>query len=326
MGQQGMFTTGFKFYFGLGFALLVGAMLYGWTSGGVDWGLWPGHMGDMYFAMLGALTLGYKGAVGDHFGYTVLLGGAAVGFTLGAFMVAFRDADAKAVAEVAGTAEAPRLQPVSTPNYWGPLGAFGIGVVALGVAISGWFVLAGIGVLALVAVEWAMSAWADRATGDPTLNARLRARVMNPVEIPVIGVLVVGFVGLGISRVYLATGKLSGVWISIGVAVLIFVSAIVVAAVPKATKNVLVGVVVISACAILAAGIVGAAVGERDFEKHGSEATEHGGGGEATSEGHATEGGATDIEVPGGGEVDFEKGAITGKTQRVTTTTGAEGS
>jgi hypothetical protein len=320
-----MFTTGFKFYFGLGFALFAGGILYAWTSGGVDWDMWPGHMGDLYFAMLGALTLGYKGAVGDHFGFTVLLGGAAVGFTLGGFMVAFRDADAKAVAEVAGTADAPRLRPVSSPNYWGPLGAVGVGVVALGVAISGWVVLAGVALLALVAVEWAMAAWADRATGDPGLNARLRSRIMNPVEIPVIGALVVGFVGIGISRVYLATGKLSGVWISIGVAVVIFLSAIVVASIPKATKNVLVGVVALGALAVLAAGIVGAAAGERSFEKHGSEAThDEGEGGEATTEGHApAEGETTETEVPGGGEVEFEKGAITGKTQRVTTTTTA---
>src|SRR5688500_15752732 len=147
-----MFTTGFKFFFGLGFVLFLAAVLYGWTSGGVDWDLWPGHMGDLYFAMLGALTFGYKGAVGDHFGYTVLLGGAAVAFTLAGFMVAFRDAEAKSVAEVAGTAEAPRLRPVSSPNYWGPIGAFGIGVVVLGVAISGWFLLAGLAVLAFVAL------------------------------------------------------------------------------------------------------------------------------------------------------------------------------
>jgi hypothetical protein len=318
-----MFTTGFKFYFGLGLAFFLAAVLYGWTSGGVDWDLWPGHMGDLYFAMLGAITLGYKGAVGDHFGYTVLMGGAAVAFSLGGFMVAFRDADAKAVAEVAGTAEAPRLQPVYSPNYWAPLAAFGVGVVALGVAISGWFALAGVGVLALVAVEWSMSAWADRATGDPELNAGLRSRIMNPIEIPVIGLLVVGFVGIGISRLYLAIGKLPGVWVSICIAAAIFLTAVVVAAIPKVTRNALVGVVVIAALAVLAVGITGAAVGERDFEKHGTEAT-HEPGGEATTEGHGeTEGGGTEIEVPGGGSIDFEKGAITGKTQRVTTTTAA---
>ena len=90
-----MITTGAKFYFGLGFLLLVAAVLYGWTSGGVDWGLFPGHLGDLYFEMLGALTLGYKGAVGDHLGFGVLLGGAAASTTIGSFMVAFRDADDK---------------------------------------------------------------------------------------------------------------------------------------------------------------------------------------------------------------------------------------
>ena len=104
-----MITTGAKFYFGLGFLLLVAAVLYGWTSGGVDWGLFPGHMGDLYFQLLGALTMGYKGGVGDHVGYGILLGGSAVSTTMGAFMIAFRDSEAKAVAEVAGLPDAPPL-------------------------------------------------------------------------------------------------------------------------------------------------------------------------------------------------------------------------
>lgn len=304
-----MFTTGFKFYFGLGFTLLAMAILYGWTSGGVDWALFPGHMGDLYFAMLGALTLGYKGAVGDHFGYGVLLGGATVAFTFGGLMVAFRDSDAKAVAEVAGTAQAPRLQPVATANYWGPLSAFSVALMALGIAVSGWFVLAGAGLLTLIAVEWAMSAWADRATGSPALNAQLRARIMNPLEIPIAGVLVVGFIGVGISRVYLAAPKLGATWLSIGIATLIFLTAILIALVPKATKNVLVGVVVLGALAVLAGGIIGAAVGEREFEHH---ETEH-------EEVHETPGETpTTAELP--------KGAITGHTKTETTTASGEGS
>lgn len=271
-----MITTGAKFYFGLGFLLLVGAVLYGWTSGGVDWGLFPGHMGDMYFQLLGALTLGYKGAVGDHVGYGVLLGGSAVATTMGAFMVAFRDADAKAVAEVAGLPEAPPLQPVATSNVWAPIAAFAAAITAIGLATSGWFVIAGLALLAVATLEWTMYAWADRTTGDWRINAALRDKLMNPIEVPLFGVIVAGFVALGISRVFLSVPKLSATWLFIGIAALIFLTAIVMSFAPKASKNVLLTVVVVGALAVLAGGIVGAAAGPREFHDETEEETVEG--------------------------------------------------
>src|SRR5690606_33732956 len=54
-----MITTGTKLYAGYLAAALLGAVVYGYTTGG-------NHVGP--------LTLGYKGSVGDHFGYGILLG------------------------------------------------------------------------------------------------------------------------------------------------------------------------------------------------------------------------------------------------------------
>ena len=48
-----MFTTGFKFFFGLTIALTVGAVAYGYSTGGEH---------------VGPVTLGWKGGVGDHVG------------------------------------------------------------------------------------------------------------------------------------------------------------------------------------------------------------------------------------------------------------------
>ena len=56
-----MFTTGFKFFFGLTIALTIGAVAYGYSTGGEH---------------VGPVTLGWKGGVGDHVGYLVLIGGA----------------------------------------------------------------------------------------------------------------------------------------------------------------------------------------------------------------------------------------------------------
>ncbi len=274
-----MITTGAKFYFGLGFLMLVAAVLYGWTSGGVDWGLFPGHMGDMYFQLLGALTLGYKGSVGDHVGYGILLGGAVVATTIGAFMVAFRDSDAKALAEVAGLPEAPPLRPVGTSNIWAPIAAFAAAVTAIGLATSVWFIIAGLGLGAVAAIEWTMYAWADRSTGDHRVNAVLRNKLMNPVEVPVFGVLVAGFVALGVSRVFLSVPRLSATWLFIGIAAAIFLLAIIISMVPKVSKDVLVGVVAVVALAVLVAGISGALAGEREFHNETEELTVEGTGG-----------------------------------------------
>ena len=53
-----MFTTGSKWFFGLGAVALVLAAAYGWSTGG---------------DRLGPVTAGYWGAVGDHLGYTLLV-------------------------------------------------------------------------------------------------------------------------------------------------------------------------------------------------------------------------------------------------------------
>jgi hypothetical protein len=53
-----MFTTGSKWFLGLGFFSLVLAAAYGWSTGGTG---------------LGPVSAGYNGGVGDHLGYTMLL-------------------------------------------------------------------------------------------------------------------------------------------------------------------------------------------------------------------------------------------------------------
>ncbi|MBM3684562.1 MAG: hypothetical protein FJW83_08495 [Actinobacteria bacterium] len=274
-----MFTTGFKYYFGMGMLFLVAAVLYGWTSGGVDWSLFPGALGDLYFQLLGAVTMGYKGAVGDHFGYAMLLGAAACAVTIGGVLVSFRDADSTPLAEVAGTPEAPALRPVTTGRYWAPLTAFAAALLVVGFATTAWVSLLGAAVLAFLAIEWTISAWADRTTGDPAVNAAARSKLMSPIEVPVIGVLVVAFVGLGVSRLYLAVPKLGATWLSLLVAVVIFVGAIGLAMIPKAGKSLLTGIVVLFALGVLGTGVAGVAIGERELHDESEEYTVEGEGG-----------------------------------------------
>lgn len=290
-----MFTTGFKYFFGAAMALMVAAAFYAWTSGGVDWNQFPGGLGQIYYEIQGGLTLGWRGGVGDHLGYTIFIGGAASLATLAGFFVAFRDSDARSLAEVAETDRAPLYKAPGTPNYWAPLTGFALGLIALGLVTSGLVAGAGVLLLLLLAAEWMMQAWADRATGDAAVNQQLRNRIMFPLEIPVAAVLVLGFVVLLFSRLLLAVEKEGSVWLTIAFAAVVFIGAIVLS-VTKGGRNALVGAVVLFAVAVLAAGVVGLAAGERNFEHHSEEGGEHGGTEAEAGEGGA--GGATGEETP----------------------------
>ena len=113
-----MFTTGFKLYFGIAVGLFIAAIVHGYTTGG-------GHVGP--------LTWGWKGGVGDHIGYVVLMGLSVVAGTLALVLVAFRDADPAAQAHYVGVEQLPST-PAVTGSIWPVVGAFGAGTMIVGLA------------------------------------------------------------------------------------------------------------------------------------------------------------------------------------------------
>jgi hypothetical protein len=264
-----MLTTGFKLFMGYCIGALLAAAVYGYTTGG-------SHMGP--------LSVGWKGAVGEHIGYAVLLITGAVAGALSLVLVAFRDADARAAAELLGVETASAQRPTGA-SYWPIVSAFGAGAVVIGLVLSPAVFVAGLVLLAIVMFEWMMSAWADRATGDPEVNRELRDRIMSPIEVPVGAVLAIVVVPLAASRVFLSVSKFSAVWVATGVAAVVLLAAIVVALRPKLSKNVVAGIVLVGGIAFVTAGIVSAAIGPRDIEHHGTEHSVEQGGGSGTEEG-----------------------------------------
>ena len=255
-----MFTTGSKWFFGLGLVGLVLAAAYGWTSGGSG---------------LGPLTAGYKGSVGDHFGYTVLLSIAAVAIVLGCVAVATRDADPRALAQVAGTEEPPAAVPPAHLAYWPLVGAFGAALVVLGLVISNVMFIAGFIVLLAVLVEWMVLAWSDRATGDPATNKLVRDRLLAPYEVPLAAVLLAGVVAVALSRVFLTISKENAVWAGIVVSTIILLVGVLVAQRQRLSSNAVAGILVLAAVGVVAAGVVSAARGERTIEPHHAEPADH---------------------------------------------------
>lgn len=251
-----MFTTGSKWFLGLGLVSLLLAAAYGWTTGG---------------SRLGPITLGYYGGVGEHLGYALLISIGVAASLLGLVVVAARDADATALAQLAGTDEAPAATAPAHSAYWPILGAFGVSAVVLGLVISNALFIGGLIVVLVVLVEWMVHAWSDRATGDPEVNQAVRRRIMAPYEVPLLGTACAGLVIFACSRLFLTASKLGAVWVATAIGAVIFLVGVLIASRPKLSANVIATFLLLAGLGVGAAGIVAAARGERTIEPHHTE-------------------------------------------------------
>lgn len=268
-----MITTGSKWYFGLGLVALALAAAYGWTTGGNG---------------TGPISVGYRGGVGDHFGYGILLAAGLASLLLGFVTTAVRDAEAAAVAQVAGTESVPAVTPAGA-SYWPPVAGFGVALVVIGLVSVPVLFVFGLITLGIVLVEWTVQAWADRATGDPATNREIRNRFMNPIEFPAAGLLAVAVLVVSFSRVFLAISKENAVWVATAAAAVVFVAGVFAASRPKLSANAVVGVLLVAAVVVIGIGVAAGVAGEREFHHVGEEHEEEG---EGAGEGHASESGA----------------------------------
>jgi hypothetical protein len=258
-----MFTTGSKWFFGLGLVTLVLAAAYGWSTGGDG---------------LGPVSAGYNGGVGDHLGYTLLVSIGLAAILLGLLAIATRDAAPSALAEVAGTEVAPPITAPAHAAYWPIVGAFGAALAVLGLVISNVLFVIAFFVLLAVLVEWMVLAWSDRATGDPETNRLVRKRVMGPFEVPLAGFLVAAGAVVAFSRVLLTSSELGAVAVATALAIVILAVGTLIATKPRLSPNVIAGVLALCAVGVVAAGVASAARGERVIEHHEEEHGDDDGG------------------------------------------------
>ena len=247
-----MFTTGFKFFFGLFVAFTGAALVYGYTTGG-------NHVGP--------ISLGWKGGVGDHIGYGVLVGLAAVSLTVSLVLVSFRDADAAAQAHLQNVAEVLTDQPVAA-SFWPVVAAFGVGAAAVGLVLHPMVFVLGLALIFLSLIEWTMDGWSDRATGDAAINRELRNRIMAPIEIPVVGTLGVAVIVLAASRILLNVSKLEAVWVAGVVSALILIGAWVYTNRPGLGRRLVRILGPVAALLLVVGGVLAAVAGEREFVHH----------------------------------------------------------
>ena len=268
-----MFTPGFRLFFGFAAVAVAAAAVYGVASGSAG--------ETEYFAVLnvetwvGVLSLGYKGGIGDHVGYVVLMGFAVLSALVAVFLVAFRDADAESVGELMDDGQTPEPQSDLEANYWPAVAAFGMGAMIVGLATHATIFVIGLVIVGAAIFEWMLAAWADRATADPVVNRNLRNRIMRPIEYPVTAALGVAVLVLALSRVLLTVTQFTAVIVAGVVATVIFFIAVAFAVVPRISRSVIAGTVAVICVGVLVAGVITAAMGSRDFH-HGPHETEHG--------------------------------------------------
>lgn len=254
-----MITTGSKWFYGVAAAAFLAALVYGGATN-------PSEVGMS--TLTGVLTLGYKGGVGDQVGYSILVAVLGASLFLGSVAGVTRDAGAE---EGAAALELETIPEVAAPprgSYWPVVGAFGVGAAAIGLATDSLLVLVGLAAIVIATFEWAITAWSDRATGDPEVNRAIRRRVMLPFEVPVLGVLGIGVFVLAVSRMLLALPK-AGVYVLFGVVpVLVLVIGFVLASRPKINRSVVAALCVVGALAVLAGGVASVIVGPREIEHH----------------------------------------------------------
>lgn len=294
MLRSRMLPDGFKLFFGIFVFSLFGAFILGVgsvlkTADGQSVSDNLNEVGIVQ-AVTGPLSVGWKGGVGNHVGYTILLATTVAAGFIAALLVAFRDADPEAEAEVLHLDSVPLTKAPAGANYSPIVATFAVALMGIGLIKNTTIFYAGIVLLVLTIGTWAVRAWAERATGDDEVNAQIYSRIIDPLRVPVVGVLVIGFVVFGISRVFLTASSkdLSTIlFLLFGVALFLILVSLALLA-PKVSRGVIVTLLVIGGLLVLAGAIWGITSGERPVE-HKTES--HSGG--ATTEGGSTSGGST---------------------------------
>lgn len=259
MLRSRLLPPGFRLFTGYAVVALLAAFLFGLGSNlaNTDQGIME--------SVVGPMTAGWMGGVGSHLAYSVLLGTALASATIAGIIVAFRDADPDAQAEVVPGDAVPLTSAPRGVSYAPIAGALAAVGMLVGLAASWELFLASVAVLVCVAFVWTTRAWANRATGDSDTNLALYARVMEPFRIPLVAVICVAFVVVGLSRAFLAVSEIGSVVVLSVVATLFLLATAVVAAKPRMSRNSVVVVLVIGALIIISVAIAGLIAGEREF-------------------------------------------------------------
>ena len=234
-----MFTTGSKLFLGATGLSIAGAVVFAATTGGAEG--WLGAVGlttlAVVFAFLAGINL-----------YT-------------------RDANVPALEPgVEHTAAAAQRAPHG--SLWPLVAALGAGGIVVGLVSRPVVFKVSVIVLLAALVEWLVQAWSERASASASYNASIRRRLLNPLEFPILGALVLGVVVYGFSRIMLTAPKSAGRIIFIVIGAVVLFAGFLLASKRGLAKTTVAGVATLGAVALLGVGVVSAVQGQRTIDPH----------------------------------------------------------
>ncbi len=276
-----MITRGSKFFYAAAAVGFLTALVYGFITGASAHGgvVAVFQDGSVVDSIIGPISFGWKGWVGDQLGYSTLMGFAGLMAVLGGFQTAFRDGDAESLIPLHGegaTAQTADLR-VVTPqglSYWPAAAALSAALVVIGLAVSSATFIVGVVLMSVVAIQWTVRAWSERLTVDPARNTLLRKKLMDPINIPVAGIIVIALIMFLVSRILLALPTTASVFFIIVVAAAIFGVAVLLGSRPDLKRSVTVTVLIVGAILLIAGGIAGGMAGR--YESGGHSGSEEG--------------------------------------------------
>jgi hypothetical protein len=231
-----MFTTGSKFLIGSTVIAIACAIAYGLTQHGV-----MGTVGLVSAAIALAFLTGINLFTRDN----------------NVFVTDDLVVEATAAA-----------QPAAGWSGW-PLGfALGAMVVAVGLVTYQAIFLIGLVLMAVTGAEWAVQAWAERASSNSAYNAAVRSRLVNPFEFPVAGLLAIGVIVYAVSRVMLHLAKNNTVALFVVLALCVLGFAALIAANRRLRTPVIATVITVAVLSLIVTAFASALSGERQVQAH----------------------------------------------------------
>lgn len=272
-----MITRGSKYFFGGAIVAYVAALIYGFITGASIHGgvISVFQNGDVVNSIVGPISFGWKGWVGEHIGYSALMTLAAAFAVLGGFMVVFRDGDAESLIGLQGADATPQTADlrVMTPqgmSPWPVVVAIGVGLIVIGTVYSTATLIIGAVLLVVAAFQWTVRSWSEQLTTDPERNTALRAKLMSPYNVPGAAILLIALIMFLVSRVLLALPAAGAMFFIITIAAAAFVVAILLAGRPDLKRTVLIAALIAGGLVLVLAGIAGGIAGNYHHGEEGS--------------------------------------------------------
>jgi hypothetical protein len=231
-----MFGNATKYFFGISLLMTIAATAYGVGTA-------VNGQGDVAF--FGTVVLGTMAAAAAFMGWLALEAG-----------------------DGASADRAKENAFVLVPAYWPIMASAGVGFLIVGLVINNLLAIFGLLVIITAAIEWTITAWADRRSGDVAANYAERQRLAMPLEVPLYGALAIAVPVYLTANLLLAISKNAAAWTALGLSTLILAIGFVFNAKPNLRRPVVASIVGLGAVGILAAGIISIANGTRTIEPH----------------------------------------------------------